>query len=410
MFRFEGTEETNCCCASANGAEFAGSNGAVRYVVGYAVGYYDTRMSALPRQRASKPFMILVAAVALLALALPAAAQTSYFSDWPAGTSPAEVGKRVAEHFVISPHADPKHIVYQEVCTWYGALTVAQLSGDKGLSAKLIQRFDPLMTPAGGGLIGKDRHVDFTVFGTVPLEIYQQTKDPKYLELGRSFADRQWENPTPEGLTRETRFWIDDMYMITMVQVQAFRATGDSKYLDRAALEMVAYLDKLQQPNGLFFHAPDAPFYWGRGNGWVAAGMTELLRALPADHARRARILAAYRKMMQGLLGLQGKDGMWRQLVDHPEAWPETSSTGMFTFALITGVKNGWLDPATYGPAARKGWLALVGYIDQNADVTSVCEGTGKKNDLDYYLARARRTGDFHGQAPVLWCASALMR
>src|SRR6202790_4116412 len=124
------------------GRENAGGNGAVRDAVGDAVGYYDTRMSALPRQRASRPLMILVAAVALLALALPSAAQTSYFSDWPAGTSPAEVGKRVAEHFVISPHADPKHIVYQEVCTWYGALTFAQLSGDKGLSAKLIQRFD----------------------------------------------------------------------------------------------------------------------------------------------------------------------------------------------------------------------------------------------------------------------------
>jgi unsaturated rhamnogalacturonyl hydrolase len=377
-----------------------------------AVGYYDTRMSDLPEQRASRAFAIAAAAVALLipSLTLPAAAQTNYFTDWPAGASPAEVGKRVAEHFVISPHADPKHIVYQEVCTWYGALTFAQLSGGKGLSTKLIQRFDPLLKPEGANLIGKDRHVDFTVFGTVPLEIYQQTKDPKYLDLGRSFADRQWENPTPDGLTRETRFWIDDMYMITIVQVQAFRATGDARYLDRAALEMEAYLDKLQQPNGLFFHAPDAPFYWGRGNGWVAAGMTELLRALPADHPRRARILAAYRKMMSSLLGYQSKDGMWRQLVDHPEAWPETSSTGMFTFALITGVKNGWLDPATYGPAARKGWLALVGYIDQNADVTSVCEGTGKKNDLDYYLARARRTGDFHGQAPVLWCASALLR
>jgi len=375
-------------------------------------------MSALPKQRASKAFATLVAAVALiiltLTLSLPVTAQTNYFTDWPAGTSPAEVGKRVAEHFVTSPHADPRHIVYQEVCTWYGALTFAQLSGDKGLSTKLIQRFDPLMTPAGAGLIGQDRHVDFSVFGAVPLEIYLQTqtrtKDQKYLDLGKSFADRQWEDPTPDGLTRETRFWIDDMYMITTVQVQAFRATGDSKYLDRAALEMEAYLDRLQQPNGLFFHAPDAPFYWGRGNGWVAAGMTELLRALPADHPRRARILAAYRKMMQALLGFQGRDGMWRQLVDHPEAWPETSSTGMFTFALITGVKNGWLDPATYGPAARKGWLALVGYIDQNADVTSVCEGTGKKNDLDYYLARARRTGDFHGQAPVLWCASALLR
>jgi len=62
-------------------------------------------------------------------------------------------------------------------------------------------------------------------------------------------------------------------------------------------------------------------------------------------------------------------DGMWRQLIDHPEAWPETSSTGMFTFAMITGVKSGWLDEEIYGPAARKAWLALAGYIDQNADI-----------------------------------------
>ena len=112
--------------------------------------------------------------------------------------------------------------------------------------------------------------------------------------------------------------------------------------------------------------------------------------------------------MMQALLEFQGQDGMWRQLIDRPEAWPETSSTGMFTFAMVTGVKNGWLDAKTYGPAARKAWLALVGYIDQNADVTSVCAGTNKLNDLAYYLARPRRTCDLHRQAPVLWSASAL--
>ena len=82
----------------------------------------------------------------------------------------------------------------------------------------------------------------------------------------------------------------------------------------------------------------------------------------------------------------------------------------MFTFAMITGVKNGWLDDRTYGAAARRAWIALVGYIDQNEDVTSVCEGTNKKNDLTYYLMRRRRTGDFHGQAPVLWAAAALLR
>jgi rhamnogalacturonyl hydrolase YesR len=114
--------------------------------------------------------------------------------------------------------------------------------------------------------------------------------------------------------------------------------------------------------------------------------------------------------MMAALLKYQGKDGMWRQLIDHEEAWPESSSSAMFTFAMITGVKNGWLDGATYGPAARRAWIAVSGYVDQNADITSVCEGTGKLNDLEYYLNRARRTGDFHGQAPLLWAASALLR
>ena len=114
--------------------------------------------------------------------------------------------------------------------------------------------------------------------------------------------------------------------------------------------------------------------------------------------------------MMAALLKYQGTDGMWRQLIDRDDAWEESSSTGMFTFAMITGVKNGWLDGATYGPAARKGWIALTGFIDQNNDVTNICEGTNKKNDLQYYYDRKRRTGDFHGQEPVLWIASELLR
>ncbi len=48
--------------------------------------------------------------------------------------------------------------------------------------------------------------------------------------------------------------------MITIVQTQAYKVTGDRKYIDRAAKEMVLYLDELQRPNGLFYHAPDVPF------------------------------------------------------------------------------------------------------------------------------------------------------
>ena len=336
-------------------------------------------------------------------------AQQDYLTNWPAGSSPQEVGKHVAEHFIPSPHQN-NVIFYGEVATWYGALNFARLTGDKDLQNKLVQRFEPLL-PGGVevALIGTRRHVDDEIFGVVPLQIAIQTKDQKYLAYGKLYADRQWEDPLPDGMSAETRFWIDDMYMLSMLQLEAYRATGDHKYLDRDALEMVSYLNNLQEPNGLFYHAPDVPYFWGRGDGWVAAGMAEILTDLPNGHPQRKRIMQAYKSMMAALLKYQGRDGMWRQLIDHDDAWPETSSSAMFTFAMITGVKHGWLDAETYGPAARKGWLAVTGYIDQDNNVTSVCEGTGKQNDLQYYLDRRRRTGDYHGQAPILWAASALL-
>lgn len=368
-------------------------------------------------------------------------------SVWPKGMSPQEIGKAVAEHFVVSPlgqtlpyygNARPaanasrvQTIGYPEVCSWYGALTFAEVTHDTALRDELIKRFDPLLP--GGAEVNrtpKRHHVDDSIFGVVPLQIAIDTKGQpdsgKYLELGQSWADRQWGPVTPEtpaelppadaaavlkaGLSPETRYWVDDMYMLVMLQLEAYRATGDRKYLDRDAKEMVSYLDRLQQPNGLFYHAPDVKYFWGRGDGWFAAGMAEMLRTLPADHPDRPRIMKGYKLMMAALLKYQGADGMWRELIDHPEAWPESSSSAMFTFALITGVKHGWLDEKTYAPAARKGWIAVVGYVDQNHDVTQVCTGTGKLDSLQYYLDRKRETGNLHGQAPVMWAATALLR
>jgi|SRR5882762_1170478 len=364
--------------------------------------------------RKYRRWWLLPGLLAIIAAASSVNAQQE-FRNWPVGTSPREIGKRVADRFVVTPHTNfgrsepPAFITYPESVAWYGALTFAELSGDKDLMNRLVRRFD-LLLGNDAKLVPEPKHVDLTVFGVVPLQLYIETKEQKYLDMGMMIADKQWDNPQPDGLTSQTRYWIDDMYMITMVQLQAYRATNNKKYLDRAAHEMVNYLDKLQQPNGLFYHAPDAPFFWGRGDGWVAAGMSEMLRSLPANHPQRAHILEGYRKMMKSLLQYQEKDGMWHELIDHPEAWPESSSTAMFTFAMISGVKNGWLDKKTYAKVARKGWLGLVSYLDSNADLRNVCQGTAKKNDLQYYLDRARLTGDLHGQAPVLWCASALLR
>jgi rhamnogalacturonyl hydrolase YesR len=133
-------------------------------------------------------------------------------------------------------------------------------------------------------------------------------------------------------------------------------------------------------------------------------------RDLPAGHPKRARILEGYLKMMAALTKLQDKQGLWHELLDDPDAWQETSSTAMFSFAMITGVKNGWLDQKSYGHAVRKGWLGLIAFLEPNGDLRNVCQGTAKQNDKQYYLDRQRLTGDLHGQAPVLWSATAPLR
>lgn len=333
------------------------------------------------------------------------------FRNLPANADPKVVGHAMAENFLRRPHAVNKSIgfiIYPEVCTAYGALRFADATGDTVLKEKLVRRYDDLFPTAGNRLIPTARHVDSHVFGVVPLEIYLVSGGQPYRDLGLKLADEQWDNPQPDGLTRETRYWTDDMFMITALQLQAYRATKNPQYAGRAAREMAAYLDKLQKPNGLFFHGPEIPFYWGRGNGWFAVGMAELLGTLPPEHPLYPD-LAGYRKMMAGLKTYQTPSGLWRQLINDDGSWLETSSTGMFTFALIEGVKHGWLDAAEYGDCARRGWTGLCQYINANGDVREICVGTNQSKDRQFYLNRPRATGDLHGQAPVLWCAWALL-
>ena len=347
-------------------------------------------------------------------------AQTSLLTNFPEGYTPKEVGKRLAYHFVDGKHMlhIGKWISYPETFTWNGGLKFAALTNDQELVKLLQNRFELLFTTEKA-LLPIKNHVDLNMFGSLPLELYWVTKDERYKEVGLPYADTQWEVPEdakPEekawaekGYSWQTRLWIDDMYMITIVQTHAYKVTNDSKYIDRAAKEMVMYLDELQRPNGLFYHAPDVPFYWGRGNGWMAAGMAELLRYLPKNHKDRPRIMEGYLTMMKSLKEYQNPEGLWNQLLDDPECWTETSGSAMFTFAFITGVKNGWLDAKEYAPAARKAWMALVNYLTEKNQVREICVGTNKKNDKQYYYDRPRRTGDFHAQGPYLWCVVALM-
>jgi unsaturated rhamnogalacturonyl hydrolase len=118
------------------------------------------------------------AAVALALCTSAVFAQNKYFADWPSGTSPAEVGKRVAERFIPTPNMEmdshgPQALHYSHVATWTGALQFARLTKDADLEKRLVDRFDPFLA-ANGTLVPRTDHVDGTVCGALPLELSLQ--------------------------------------------------------------------------------------------------------------------------------------------------------------------------------------------------------------------------------------------
>jgi rhamnogalacturonyl hydrolase YesR len=134
------------------------------------------------------------------------------------------------------------------------------------------------------------------------------------------------------------------------------------------------------------------------------------LSVLPRRHADHAVIEAGYRTMMRALVAHQAEDGMWRQLIDRPDAWKETSATAMFGYAMAVGVRRGILQDRAYSAASRRAWDALASYVGADGKLSQICVGTGQSKDAAYYLGRPTVTGDLHGQAALLWFVAELAR
>ena len=316
---------------------------------------------------------------------------------------PAIVGKKISDYVI-------KHRVgwrYPKVCSYYGCLIFGGAIHDTTILVALNHKYLPFMN---GQQTVHSGHVDYNVFGIWPFEMFRQTGDSGYLKIARFLADDEYKTVRADNLATYTRFWVDDMYMVGSLQIQAFKSLKDTVYLNRAARQLVTCCEKLQRPDGLFYHRNDAPFYWGRGNGWGAAAMAEVLDVLPLTNRYYLPLMNGYKKMMGALLNLQGKDRMWHQLLDDPSSFAETSCTGMFLYAMATGLSKGWLSTNDYGNTVQQGWIALTGYVNDRGEVRKVCVGTNAKKNKKHYLNRPRSTGNFHGEAAVLWAATAMVR
>lgn len=319
-----------------------------------------------------------------------------------------------------------------------GMLQVSEVTGDRSFAAYTSRNFKFIFDhldyfrrqakefgPQSAGyrrLIEMRELDDCGAIGAALVKANAVEPDPRYKEgialvdehIGKRqmrLADGTLARPRPVPVA----LWIDDAYMSIPFLAQMGKVTGERRYFDDAARQVIGMSERLfDRSKGLYDHswfenAPvDARFFWGRGSGWMLMAMAELLSVMPADHPDRARVLDQFQRSVQGVAAVQGGTGMWHQMVDRTDSYLESSVTAMYTFAIARGVNRGWISPA-YAPIAQAGWRALEQRVRADGQIEGICVGTTAAYDMVYYYNRPTSLGAMQGYGPALMAGAEVI-
>ncbi|HET7732331.1 MAG TPA: glycoside hydrolase family 88 protein, partial [Paludibacter sp.] len=193
---------------------------------------------------------------------------------------------------------------------------------------------------------------------------------PNPTKIARATEVMSYQITTPN---KDYWWWADGLYMVMPVMTKMYKLTGNQLYLDKL-YEYFCYADSIIYDKTEQIYYRDGTYvypthttlsgkkdFWSRGNGWVFAGLAKVLKDLPQNNAHRPFFEERYKNMAKALIKIQQTEGYWtRSLQDTAQApGRETSGTAFFTYGLLWGINNGYLDKATYLPAAAKGWSYL---------------------------------------------------
>ena len=272
---------------------------------------------------------------------------------------------------------------------------------------------------------------DYGVEGAVTAGLLYFHPDDRwrgYVERAAAYlAERQ--DRLPDGtfaraVPRRWTVWADDLFMSVPLLLNQYARTGDVRWLADAERQVIAFHRYLfDERAGLMRHnwysdaaggtgpgsGPGVAF-WGRANGWALMAEVAVLDRLPAADAGRDKLLAWFRRHVDGLSRYQdAATGLWHQLLDKPDSYLETSASAMFTFAIAHGVNRSYLAPG-YAEVARRGWQGVKTRIRADGQIEGTCAGTGVSDTLADYYARPTPLDDPHGIGPVLLAGTEILK
>ena len=255
-----------------------------------------------------------------------------------------------------------------------GLFDLSKVTGDEKYDQTLISIGNDVDWNTGSNRLLAD---DYCIGQTYSL-LYMKYKDPKMIAPFKHLADSivglpfieplEWKN----NIQKREWAWCDALFMGPPALAYLSTATGDPKYLNKAATlwwKTTAYLYNQQEHlyfrDGSYLNKKEkngAKIFWSRGNGWVLAELARVLENMPADYPGRQKFVDLFKDMAAKIASLQQPDGSWHASLLDPDSYPikETSGTGFYCYAILWGINHGILKKAQYLPVAKKAWIALV--------------------------------------------------
>lgn len=270
---------------------------------------------------------------------------------------------------------------------------------------------------------GVHENVNATAPCFAMLELYERggRQDARYAEAIASRVEfflhraERLRNGAYEHTLAETTFggqmWVDTLFMAGLFLVRAGLLLDVPDAVDEGLRQYRLHAERLQQDNGLFYHAWDEGSgavkgcQWARGNAWAAIVSVELLSMLPEGRAERPFIAATLHRLLEGLKRTQDVSGLWSTVLTEPDTYLETSAAAGIAYAAAKGIRTGVVDAgfARMGDAAGRAALA---YVDGNGAFLGVSAGTGVQNHPGEYHVIAQGRLEGYGQGILLMLLS----
>jgi rhamnogalacturonyl hydrolase YesR len=211
--------------------------------------------------------------------------------------------------------------------------------------------------------------------------MYRRYQQSEMIDASRERLDRMIRNPPSPSMVysnKQSWTWCDALFMAPAAFVGMWQITGEERYLSFADEHFKKTYRHLYNMDERLFYRDDSFFdrreangkdiFWGRGNGWVAAGLANILKMLPRDHDKRPFYELLFREHVTRLSALQNSSGFWHASLLDPDSYPapETSATAMIAYAIAYGVNSGLLSADRYAPVVEKAWRAMLTAIDDD--------------------------------------------